>query len=204
VPITIVSQAVEDSSKLVMAALALHLRQEALLRTAPTVHGRLHGGSRVSPPAQVRAQATLVRLVSIAEAFVATQLASRLEGELPGPRKRLVESIFVNAEDRALATWPNLKEHYQNWIGIKFSDSSPLWLQLDAFINGRNAIMHGLGELTRRQARKNLPQLETNLRSVGLIVHGGRITIPTNALQTASRVCRDFIHWLDTELQGRP
>lgn len=184
-----------------MTTFAQHVRQEAVLSLAPTARGRIHGASDRIAPEQIRAQATLVRIVSIVETFVSGQLVLRLEAHAPAPRAKLLEAVFVTVEDQAISTWPNLIQHYDKWLGIKFSSLTPTWSRLHTLTNARNAVAHGLGELTRRQARKNKAQLEADLKQVGIHVSGGRLFVSTPALRAAVAVSRDFVSWLDEKLE---
>ncbi|HEX8003690.1 MAG TPA: hypothetical protein VF519_13450 [Mycobacteriales bacterium] len=186
-----------------MTAFAQHLRQEALLATTPSIRGRLRGGSDYASPEQVRAQATLLRLVSITEAYASMELVRCLEHDTPKPRSPLIESIVIGAEDRALSTWHSLADHYKDWLGIGLRNS-PVWKPFNAAVNARNAAAHGLGELTRRQARKNSTQLVADLKALDITVQNGRMTISRPALRNVVTACREVIRWIDIELDSHP
>lgn len=192
----------EHSVRLVMRTLAQHRRQEAHLALAPPVPiGRLRASLAAPAAAQVRRQATLLRLSSIVEAFAADQLVVRLESQAPPPRPAILNDVYTRAEDNALGSWPKLTEHYARWFRIKVSQKAcPPWRRVEAMTNARNAVAHGLGELTRRMARKDLRQLERDFATVDIKVVGTAVVLSEVSLRSASVAAREFIEWLDEQL----
>jgi len=193
------SLSAEAAVRTIMATTAQHLRQEALLAATPAVSGRLLSLPAGNVSQQTRCQSTLFRLASIVESHVVGQLVARSEIHAPEPRTPILDDIYVNAEDRAIGSWPQIEASYKQWLGIKFS-RSPNWTHIQALNNARNAIAHGLGDLTRRQARKNSNQLKQSLQQVGVSVDGKRIVISDSAIMQAARTTRTFIYWLDERL----
>jgi hypothetical protein len=193
------SLSAEAAVRTIMATMAQHLRQEALLAAAPTVRGRLRSLPVGNVSRQSRCQSTLFRLTSIVESHVVGQLVVRSEIHAPEPRTPILDDIYVHAEDRAIGSWSQLEISYKQWLGIRLS-GSPDWTHIQALNNARNAVAHGVGNLTRRQARKNSNQLKQSLQQVGVSVDGNRIVISDSAIMYAARTSRAFIYWLDERL----
>lgn len=198
------SVAAEQSVRLLMATLAQHRRQEAALApTSPLRLGRLRTLPTSSGSAQVRRQATMMRLMSIVEAFVADRLVERFEPHVPPPRTLILEDVYVRAEDNAIGSWPKMTEHYGRWFNIKFNATAcPAWQRIDAMTNARNAVAHGLGELTRRMARKGTHQLQRDFATLGISVSGNAVAISERALRECALTGREFIEWLDEKLEA--
>lgn len=186
-----------------MGTLAQHRRQEAVLATSRRpLRGRLRALTTSAGPVQIRRQATLLRIMSIVEAFVADQLVQRFEPHAPPPRPAILDDVYVRAEDGAISTWPKMIEHYGRWFDIKLSRTKcPPWRRVEAMTNARNAIAHGLGELTRRMARKGTRELELDFATLGLTLSGNSVTISEDSLRRAAETAREFIDWLDLELE---
>lgn len=194
----------ERSIRLVMTTVAQHRRQEAVLAVSRRPwRGRLRVLTTSSGSAQIRRQATLVRITSIVEAFAAAQLVLRFEPHAPPPREAILDDVYVRAEDNAISSWPKMVEHYGRWFGIKVTPGKcPPWRRVEAMTNARNAVAHGLGELTRRMARKNIHELGLDLATIGLTMAGNAIVISEDSLRLVAAAARDFIEWLDEELEG--
>jgi hypothetical protein len=193
------SLAAEEAVRTIMATAAQHLRQEALLAAAPSRRGRLRTLPVGSVSRQTRCQSTLLRLTSIVESYVVGQLVVRSEIHAPEPRSPILDDIYVSAEDRAIGSWPQITVSYKQWLGIKLN-GSPDWTHIQALNNARNAVAHGLGNLTRRQARKNSNQLKQSLQQVGVSVDGTRIVISESAIMNGAKTSRAFIYWVDERL----
>lgn len=193
----------EQSIRTVMTTLAQHRRQEALLGTSwRPRRGRLRALTTSAGSVQIRRQAALLRIASIVEAFVGDQLVRRLEPHAPPPRPTILDDIYVRAEDGAIGTWPKMIEHYGRWFGIKLSRAKcPSWRRVEAITNARNAVAHGLGELTRRMARKGTRELELDFATIGLKLTGSTVTISEDALRLAAQTASEFIAWLDEALE---
>jgi hypothetical protein len=186
---------------LIMATAAQYRRLEAVIGPSSRLAGRIR--RTVVPAEQVRAQAALFRVTSIIEAFAVEEIVLRVEPNFPAPRNVVVESVYVDAENKALATWSSIQEHYKQWLQITFSQSDGRWNNVKSLVEARNAIAHGVGELTRRQSRsRSLANTVRDLGVLGISVGAnGSLYIAADAVGRASRIAREFIHWLDDQLQ---
>jgi len=196
---SVVSLDAEATIRLLMLTAAQHSHQEALLAAAPQPRGRLRTLPTSSVSHQARTQSTLLRLTSIVEAHVVHQLVQRIEPHFPMPRTVIIEDIYLDAEDRAISSWPAMVTAYKKWLGINLR-SCPNWESIQAMIDARNAVAHGVGELTRRQARKDLVQLRRLFSRIDINIDGTLLEISDKAVGSTSLAGRHFIVWLDNQL----
>ena len=189
----------EQASRLLMSTLAQYVRQEALLAAAPRPRGRLRALPTSSASRQIRAQSALMRLVSIVESHTVRELVNRIEPHIPEPRSPILQDIYVSAEDRAIASWPNMIEAYKRWLGVRVGKWEE-WNKMEAILDARNAVAHGVGELTRRQARKNQVTLVASLELIGIAINGTRLEFSDSGIREVANVGRRFVGWLDQQL----
>lgn len=193
------SSVAEGTVRLLMTTLAQHRRQEAVLSESPRAIGRLHALPTSSASSEVRRQAALFRLVSIVEAFVAGGLVERLEPHAPPPRTPILEDVYSRAEDGAISSWPKMREHYKQWFQIGMVQC-PVWRKVEAMTNARNVIAHGVGELTRRMARRDPANLRRDLATIDVSISGSSLRVPESAVSASAFAGRDFVVWLDSAL----
>lgn len=183
----VVSQEAEDSCRLLNQTLAAHqdaVRALRSLRTAPRIIGAFDS-------AQVQRQATLLRLVSIAEAFAAQTLRAIAEPWAEGS-ELVVHEAWTAQLDKELSGWADFPNTYKKRLGIKPSDAP--WTEMHGYTDARNVIAHGLGTLTTRQRNQST---RDKLTSVGVAPVNDRITLTEDVLVTAAEACRTFIEQLD-------
>lgn len=204
----VVSSNCDRSIRLLMVTLALHRRGEAALATGPPVRGRLKVLATDSANSRVRRESVLVRSVSIMESHVHAELVSRLAPLAPNPRSPLVETLYAQFEERGTMLWDEtanyFKKHIDSSIKIK---SSPHWHQVNAVIEARNAVVHGLGKFTNRQTRRNVPKVVANhLTTLDFDVSpdGSRIMVTAEALESTVILLRTYLEWLDGVLATIP
>lgn len=185
-----------------MTTLAQHRRQEAVLtRPDRLQRGRLRALTTSAGSVQIRRQAMLVRITSIVEAHVSHQLVQRLESHVPPPRATILDDVYVRAEDKAIGNWRSMVDHYRRWFDIKITQREcPPWRRIEAMRNARNAVAHGLGELTRRMARRNTDQLKRDFATLGITITGSAIVITEESLRRAAFSACEFLEWLDEKL----
>lgn len=188
----VISARAEASIALLFETLAIH-RQRSV--RSGTLSPRLSVMSRGGDPEQPYRQLTLLRLVSITEAFCADQLYELGEIHVRPSETPARASIWDRAADDALGSWPKIRASYKAWFSI-----TPPWGAIEDLIEVRNAIAHGLGHLTRRQ-RKSEQSTRDKISRAGIRLDGDRVILEEVDLTTAARTCRELIQALDTEIE---
>jgi hypothetical protein len=179
--------------------LALHQADRTTAQFAGW-RGRLRGTSGVVKADPSR-YLVLPHIVAIAEEFSRRLLIRKTEVQVPKDRP-VLEQLWLKAEDQAEGRW---KEHLKAWkdwhqIGIA---SEQVYANLHPFIEARNAIMHGLGELARKQRRDNQEvALRGQLKHVGIDVIGTRLVIKDKAVSRCASACKAFVEDLDRRAQA--
>jgi hypothetical protein len=143
----------------------------------------------------VRMQAAYFRLISIVEAFTDVLADALFQRVLP-TRDQLVSRLVEDRLLQSSSNWDERKYTYTNFYSISLG-SCPAWSKLDAGIEVRNAIAHGLGTLTPRQRKK--ASLAGQLSAVGVTVESGRIILDGRSLEECLDYCRTYVQWLDHE-----
>ena len=136
------------------------------------------------------ASATLVGIVAVAEHFSGALLTREAAPNADGMATLI----------RATSSWEALAKTWKtDPHGIDFSMSQGRYARLSAFVTARNAVAHGLGDLTLRQ-RQN-PEARSlaikQLATVDLLVEGDSVVVDEAAVRSCAEVARDFIVWLD-------
>ena len=187
-PPAVVSQAAEDSCRLINQTLAAHeVCAGALVssRNRPRIRGEFDGE-------QVERQATLLRLVSIAEAFVTETLRAIAEPWANGNEAQ-VKAAWTAQLDKELSGWADFPNTYKNRLAVRPGDAE--WARMHGYTDARNAIAHGLGKLTPRQRN---PGTFLKLASVGITrTIDNHLELDEQAVVATALACRQFIEHLD-------
>jgi len=114
----------------------------------------------------------------------------------------MLQKFWSRGEAQA-ESWPGQEDAWNDWHGITLR-TELAYLSLRAVIEARNAIVHGLGELTRRQLRGDGGlEVRRVLERLGIRTSGQRLVIDEAAMRSCLQAARAFIEWLDLETQGR-
>ena len=177
--------------------LALHVREKRAMLEA--WRGRLRGSAgvvRTNPSRYL----VLPHIVAIAEEFSRRLLRTKTEVQVPQDRL-VLQKLWLKAEDQAEGRWDEHLKAWKDWHRIPLASES-IYTNLRPFIEARNAIMHGLGELTRRQRRRGEEKtLRGELKHVGIDVIGTRLVVHDKAVARCAGVCRAFVETLDRRAQ---
>jgi phosphoribosylformylglycinamidine (FGAM) synthase-like enzyme len=186
----------EDAANLINRTLGAHRTAVANLpaQTAPR---------RLAPPSddreQIQAQATLLRVLSITEAFCAQRLLDQVEHSVdPAAAHSTLAGLWEAAAVDATRTWSDQQRGYRRWLGVE-----PDWKPVERLAEARNAVAHGLGRLTRHQLRRQASVRE-RLRLAGIPLTGDTLDLTDAVLARAADTCRTFIETIDLEVQQRP
>jgi hypothetical protein len=153
----------------------------------------LAGRFGVNDPAELRRHSLVVRSVSITEAYIDGLFSELMEEQVPNPSDFLLR-IMAKIEDIATTDWAKRHEHYSELYELQLT-ACTTWPLVDAAIDIRNAILHGLGALTARLRRKR--GLMQAVHPLGASVGGGRIHLSEESPRRVSNACRELILDLD-------
>lgn len=194
---SVVSSEAELASKRIMETLA-----QASSRTTPTqaTASRLHHRAVLLP--DPRHSLVLPHITAIAEDYSRRLLIECSERVLD-LSVDLMEDLWKTGLRRAEGSWETHSAAWAKWFGIDLRT----WVDypsLLAFVQARNAIIHGLGDLTRRQIGDDGGRrVKAQLASVGIATAGRTIILTTNAVRNSALTSRAFIEWLDLAVQAR-
>lgn len=144
----------------------------------------------------------LPHLLAVGEEFARESLLECSEHQvLPG--LAIHSSLWEKGEKEAEQSWESVRSSWNSWHGVKFSEFARNE-QLQGLIDARNAVVHGLGRLTRRQTRKDGGKAtKTRLRKARIDVVGASVVLKAADVQLARTVVIDLVEWLDGEMRSR-
>ena len=191
----VVSEFAEEYQRLAMTTLAIG----DMLEPSQIETRRLGDDYAGLSSATIR-NMVLAQLVAIAEDFSRQTLlqCSLPHVELSHP---LLRDIWRRAETQAEGAWEGHTRAWKDWHNVSFKNV-PAYERLQAFIEARNAIMHGLGQLTKRQTQNDGGRRVIGmLGSVGIAVNGVHLSIDQPAVDNCGSTVKGFIEWLDLTVQ---
>ena len=168
---------------------------------------RLHsGGMDASSSNRTLAEVTLVRAVSILEAFVIdlgeeillTRLASA--EQVPG-LKPLTDYLFKARWEKVSGQggWHQIVEIWDGGLAVNPKTFSR-WDEIDVLRTARHAVVHKLGEFTREYRKKEI--VKKRLKALGIDPSDatGLIPLDRQDVEAGIALCREFVQWLDNQL----
>jgi len=144
----------------------------------------------------VKRQGCFLRMISIVEAYVDIVTSGLFRNRTYGADE-LVRRLVKNAELRASTTWQERKAALNDYHQIRVSEFAQ-WSALDAGIEVRNAIAHGLGYLTPRQRES---RAAAKISQIGIQVSNGNVVVSDENLRRCRDLCIEFIRYLDDRYQ---
>ena len=115
--------------------------------------------------------------------------------------RKLHRDLWAGALSRAEGAWKSHVAAWKTWHGLNVGDA-PAYERLGAFIEARNAVMHGVGQLTRLQTQRDGgARVIQKLGSVGIVLNGTRLVIVPSVLQTCAATAKEYVLWLDAAIQ---
>ena len=137
----------------------------------------------------------IVTTISIAEGFFAATLQTRVEDAFDTTTQLMLDAQR-DASRTMDSNWDDRLKRARRWFGID-STSEQSVIEMLAFVEARNSIVHGVGRLTRRQMSDGGAKVTTQLTSVGVPVVGGALRLDEVAANRCARQCAEAIRWLD-------
>jgi hypothetical protein len=144
---------------------------------------------------------TLPHFAAVCEEFSRGVLIECSEPHVPATHP-LLEQLWLAAESKA-ETWPGQEAAWKEWHRFDFAKAGE-YKALRPLIEARNAIVHGLGDLTRRQTRKDGGAgVRKQLASAGIRTSGRRLLVDDTAVKNCLDIAAGFVIWLDVETETR-
>lgn len=139
---------------------------------------------------------TLPYIVAIAEEFARNALVESSEPVIGTDPHPLIADLWAAAEERS-ESWPRQVDAWKKWHSIDVTTEAA-YKAFRPAVEARNAIVHGLGTLTRRQTRKDGGRATAEmLRTSGITVQSGRVVVDAKATADCIKRAGVFIDWLD-------
>ena len=188
------SERAEQTEARVNRALA-HYRVQVQADQLRSPSGRMRRGTVGSAASSrsFQAQDAILRLVAIAEEFSIGRFVDVIEALLPADQ--LVSALWDAELDRSSDTWGRRNTLWKRYRSVDIS-AFALRDPLEGFIEARNSIAHGLGDLTRKQLRRRASAIE-KLRRANVGVQGTGVVIADTDVEHCARVVNAYIAWLD-------
>ena len=145
-----------------------------------------------------RIEDALSRLLAIAEEFTFGLLVELTERQLPSDA--LVATLWEEHVNRETDTWEQRLGAWNRLHEVAIASEFPRHEPLQGFIQARNAIVHGLGVLTRKQTNtpKRRNRTISRLGAADIFVTtGDRLVLSVDHVAACASVIRSFIEWLD-------
>lgn len=139
----------------------------------------------------------IVHMVASVEYCSHAQLLRAIERHLPSGSS-LVRELWRQAESTVATTWANQLNSWKNYFDID------LWKSVNfegffAFIDVRNAMLHGLGTLSPRQLRSREEEqvVRRRLVAAGIPVLGGRLRLSATVVEVCTQVSLGVVDELE-------
>lgn len=189
----IVGERAEAAVRLLNMTLGFHRNQIAAVTRR---HSRRLGEPGLDG-LQTQRQATVLRMISITEAFCGDRLLGVAESEVEPAGSTVRNIMWQRASTDAVGSWPSMKAAYKKWYGVR-----PVWTNLETLVDVRNSIAHGLGELTRQQRSQRQALVQAFTRA-GIGLDGDRVVLTEGNVTEARNACVELIQGLDLEVTAK-
>lgn len=141
----------------------------------------------------------IVSIATVVEQFVVAASRKRLRRTL-GESPRLAAEALAEFDKRIESRWDERTQGWRRWYGIDYRLNAD-FVGVLAFVEARNAIVHGAGRLTRQQLGSDGgASVVAKLKTVGVEISNGRIVVTASAVEKAARCARAAIYWIDKQL----
>lgn len=147
---------------------------------------------------RVRFESTYLRLIGIVEAYIDSMCSNLFRRQLVDEAPML-RALITAAEAQASTNWKERKSAFSDYHGVSLG-SCARWSELDAGIDIRNAIAHGLGTLTKRQRNRKSRE---KMKSVGAVIVDDRLMLSDKALKKCLVFTTEFVKSVDSKIEDQ-
>jgi hypothetical protein len=190
IELSVPTERAERSEITVNHALA-HFREQAAGDTVLTATRM----SRTRYVSDFSRQDAIVRMVSIAEDFTIGSLFDTTRRLLP-QTPPFVAKLWDQEFARVSRSWSDRLRAWRDYHGIRVKVEFPDAQRLEAFIQVRNAVTHGLGGLSPDQLTSR-NKVVGILRTGGVHIDGDRIDLTDSDVERCAETVRQLVSWLD-------
>ena len=146
--------------------------------------------------ARQHAEDAVLRLVAIAEYYATAVIVADTEARLD--RDGLGFKLWDLVPDRFSETWPGRIEAWKKLFGLTVTGRGSRYESFEGFIDARNALAHGLGNLTRKQVAQRQAVL-VRLATAGIALRGDAISVDEATVVKCAATAEAFVLWVDQE-----
>lgn len=148
---------------------------------------------------ELPAHDAIVRMVSYAEHYASTELRATVETRLTGEGP-IYDAARAQITHQLDANWHSRSTRSKSWLALDLRAQAS-FRRLEGFVEARNAIVHGLGELTDQQlSNSRRKKTHQRLREARIPLSGRRLLIEErHVVSCAENVCA-FAAWLDASI----
>jgi hypothetical protein len=160
-------------------------------------HGRvrvLRSSLGAVDPETMRSQYSIVRIVSIVEAYLDSLSIQLVHNQVAHPLSSLMSYLVDEFEVNATNTWNNRHDVFKQVHGVVLRKCDG-WPCVEAAILARNSIAHGLGRLTPRMRKDR--SLSAVLARINATIGGGQIHIDHSTPKVVQNCSAEFIRAVD-------
>lgn len=136
----------------------------------------------------------IVRCVGVTEFFVFSRVLAVVDEHVAQSDNRMLSALYKQQASKIDSSWQSVVGAARDYLEIDLATIES-YDRIMAYIEVRNAAMHGNGALTRRQAR-DVGVLK-KLDSIGVRVRQGLLEMEAEILPRAARDCRSFVVGVD-------
>ena len=189
--------------KLALTGTALALINHAAtdIPTAATGHRRpgrvltTASGHSTDPRDWLR-ETALLRLISVIEAYVDAVSMHRM-GLVVDQRQTLVALMMSDFELSSSGTWQDRHNSYERYHGFTLRSRNG-WGDVNAGIEVRNCLMHGMGALTAKQ--RSQTKLATIVRTLDVSIGSNRMYLSAVTVAKLAGGCQEFVQHVDSSI----
>lgn len=152
-------------------------------------------GASTDPAVWLR-EAALIRLISVVEAYVDAVSMHRV-GKLVDTRASLVSLLVQEFEFASSGSWQDRHDAYRVYHGLSLRSLAG-WGAIQAGIDVRNCLLHGLGYLTAKQ--RGQTKLSAMVKPIDVTIGASRMHLTATTVPKVAAGCILFVQNLDATI----
>lgn len=140
-------------------------------------------------------------IIASLESFTAGMFIRAVESQIDGSSS-LHQGLWEENRDHTLSSMVSIAKYWKDWFSVDYGDADPHWSRIQAFGHVRNAIVHGTGQLTPKQASK--PSTVRAIRELAgfgvTLTPQNRLDLNEDSLRSCGETAIAHIEWLDRKV----